>query len=75
MAMTMHPSLAVHPGDWLKSEVVDPHGVPTGRCEVERQATQILNIQSLERRQRDEHFLPLVRDALGQEPTDVADGQ
>ena len=27
MAMTMHPSLAVHPGDWLKSEVVDPHGV------------------------------------------------
>ena len=27
MALTMHPSLAVHPGDWLKSEVVDPHGV------------------------------------------------
>ena len=23
MAMIMHPSLAVHPGDWLKSEVVD----------------------------------------------------
>ena len=31
MAMTMHPSLAVHPGDWLKSEVVDPHGVSINR--------------------------------------------
>ena len=29
--MTMHPSLAVHPGDWLKSEVVDPHGVSINR--------------------------------------------
>ena len=31
MAMTMDPSLAVHPGDWLKSEVVDPHGVSINR--------------------------------------------
>ena len=31
MAMIMHPSLAVHPGDWLKSEVVDPHGVSINR--------------------------------------------
>ena len=31
MAMTMHSSLAVHPGDWLKSEVVDPHGVSINR--------------------------------------------
>ncbi len=31
MAMTMHPSLAVHPGDWLKSEIVDPHGVTVSR--------------------------------------------
>ena len=31
MAMTMHPSLAVHPGDWLKSEVVAPHGVSINR--------------------------------------------
>ena len=31
MSMTMHPSLAVHPGDWLKSEVVDPHGVSINR--------------------------------------------
>jgi addiction module HigA family antidote len=29
--MTMHSSLAVHPGDWLKSEVVDPHGVSINR--------------------------------------------
>ncbi len=27
MALIMHPSLAVHPGDWLKSEIVDPSGV------------------------------------------------
>jgi antitoxin HigA-1 len=31
MAMTMHSSLAVHPGDWLKSEVVDLHGVSINR--------------------------------------------
>ena len=31
MALPMHPSLAVHPGDWLKSEVVDPHGVSINR--------------------------------------------
>ena len=31
MAPTMHPSLAVHPGDWLKSEIVDPHGVSINR--------------------------------------------
>ena len=27
MALSMHPSLAIHPGDWLKSEIVDPRGV------------------------------------------------
>lgn len=27
MALQMHPSLAVHPGDWLKTEIVEPHGV------------------------------------------------
>ena len=31
MAMTLHPSLAVHPGDWLKSEIVDPRGVSINR--------------------------------------------
>ena len=27
MALKMHPSLAVHVGDWLKTEVVEPHGI------------------------------------------------
>lgn len=27
MALSMHPSLAVHPGDWLKTEVVEPYGI------------------------------------------------
>ena len=26
MALRMHPSLAVHVGDWLKTEIVDPAG-------------------------------------------------
>lgn len=27
MALKMHPSLAVHAGDWLKTEVVDPRAI------------------------------------------------
>ena len=27
MALRMHPSLAVHVGDWLKTEVVEPAGL------------------------------------------------
>jgi len=27
MALKMHPSLAVHPGDWLKTEIVEALGV------------------------------------------------
>lgn len=27
MALRMHPSLAVHAGDWLKTEIVEPAGV------------------------------------------------
>ena len=27
MALTMHPSLAVHPGEWLRTEIVEPAGV------------------------------------------------
>ena len=26
MAIKLHPSFAVHPGDWLRTEVVEPHG-------------------------------------------------
>ena len=27
MAIKIHPSLAVHAGDWLKTEIVEAHGV------------------------------------------------
>ena len=27
MALKMHPSLAVHIGDWLKTEIVEPAGI------------------------------------------------
>jgi addiction module HigA family antidote len=28
MALKMHPSLHVHPGDWLRTEVVEAHNMP-----------------------------------------------
>ncbi len=31
MPTIMHPSLAIHPGDWLKNEIVDPQGVSINR--------------------------------------------
>ena len=30
MALIMHPSLAVHPGDWLKSQLIEVKGIPIG---------------------------------------------
>jgi addiction module HigA family antidote len=27
MAITLHPSIFVHPGPWLKEEIVKPHGM------------------------------------------------
>jgi len=27
MAITLHPSFAVHPGAWLRTEIVEPHGL------------------------------------------------
>jgi antitoxin HigA-1 len=30
MALVMHASLAVHPGEWLKSEVIDAQGIAIG---------------------------------------------
>jgi antitoxin HigA-1 len=46
MAITMHPSLAVHPGDWLKTEIVEPNGVGVGALAaafgVSRQAVSAL---------------------------------
>jgi antitoxin HigA-1 len=46
MALTMHTSLVVHPGDWLKTEIVKPRGVGTSRVAasfgVSRQAVSAL---------------------------------
>jgi addiction module HigA family antidote len=27
MAIKLHPSFAAHPGEWLKTEIVEPHGL------------------------------------------------
>ncbi|KQS01781.1 XRE family transcriptional regulator [Sphingomonas sp. Leaf357] len=27
MALKLHPSLLSHPGDWLRTEIVEPHGL------------------------------------------------
>jgi antitoxin HigA-1 len=27
MAIKLHPSLAVHPGEWHRTEIVEPHGL------------------------------------------------
>ncbi|KPF73703.1 XRE family transcriptional regulator [alpha proteobacterium AAP81b] len=46
MTITLHPSFAVHPGLWLRSEIVAPHGLTvTGlaaRLHVTRQALSAL---------------------------------
>lgn len=42
MAIKLHPSFAVHPGAWLRTELVDPHGlnvtVAAEKLHVTRQA-------------------------------------
>lgn len=46
MALRMHPSLAVHVGDWLRTEIVAPAGVSVtalaGHFSVSRQALSTL---------------------------------
>lgn len=46
MAITLHPSFAVHPGEWLRSEIVAPHGLSVteaaARLGVTRQAMSSL---------------------------------
>jgi len=46
MALKMHPSLAVHAGDWLLTEIVEPHGISitdlAERFGVSRQALSAL---------------------------------
>ncbi len=48
MAIKLHSSFAVHPGEWLRSEIVEPHGlnvtVAAGKLDVSRQAmSNLLN--------------------------------
>ena len=48
MSITLHPSFAVHPGPWLRSEIVEPHGlsvtVAAQKLRVTRQAmSNLLN--------------------------------
>ena len=51
MALKMHPSLAIHPGTWLKSEIIEANGVAIGQLAnafgVSRQAVSaVLNGRS-----------------------------
>lgn len=48
MAIKLHPSFSVHPGDWLRTEIVEPHGlsvtVAARKLHVTRQAmSNLLN--------------------------------
>lgn len=48
MAITLHSSVAVHPGEWLRPEIVEPEGlnvtVAAGKLGVTRQAmSNLLN--------------------------------
>lgn len=46
MAIKLHSSFAVHPGDWLRSEIVEPHGLSVtetaAKLRVTRQAMSAL---------------------------------
>lgn len=48
MAITLHPSFKVHPGAWLRAEIVEPHGLSfieaAAKLRVTRQAmSNLLN--------------------------------
>ena len=46
MTIKLHPSLAVHPGEWLRSEIVEPYGLSVtdtaAKLRVTRQAMSAL---------------------------------
>lgn len=46
MVVKLHPSFSVHPGEWLKAEIVEPHGlsvtVAAEKLGVTRQAMSTL---------------------------------
>jgi len=48
MPVKLHSSFAIHPGEWLRTEIVEPHGlnvtVTAGKLKVTRQAmSNLLN--------------------------------
>ena len=48
MPITLHPSFAIHPGPWLRTEIIEPHGlnvtVAAQKLHVTRQAmSNLLN--------------------------------
>ena len=48
MLVTLHPSFAIHPGPWLRTEIIEPHGltvtVAAQKLHVTRQAmSNLLN--------------------------------
>lgn len=32
MGLEMHPSLRIHPGEWLLREIIEPHGLSVTAC-------------------------------------------
>lgn len=51
MALSMHPAHAVHVGDWLRTEIIEPYGLTVttaaGHLKVSRQAmSALLNSRS-----------------------------
>lgn len=46
MAIVLHPRFAIHPGEWLRTEIVEPHGMSVtetaARLRVTRQAMSAL---------------------------------
>lgn len=46
MTVKLHPSVVVHPGEWLRAEIIEPHGLSVTRAAdhlgVTRQALSML---------------------------------
>lgn len=46
MPISLHPSIIVHPGQWLRTEIIEPHGLSVtqaaGHLGVTRQALSML---------------------------------
>lgn len=40
MAITLHPSFAVHPGPWLRTKIVEPHGLSVTQAAAKLRVTR-----------------------------------